>query len=46
LLRFNWLLTRTALHASGYDPVSDMDATSYKVMARAPRHASALRLTR
>jgi hypothetical protein len=46
LLRFNWLLTRTALHASGYDPVSDMDATSHKVMARAPRHASALRLTR
>jgi hypothetical protein len=41
LPRFNWLLTRAALHASGYDPVSNVDATSYKVMARAPGHASA-----
>jgi hypothetical protein len=41
LPRFNWLLTRAALHASGYDPVSNVDATSYRVMARAPGRASA-----
>ena len=33
LPRFNWLLTRVVLRASGYDPVSD--ATNHKVTAQA-----------